>query len=170
MAIEKPQPDTYPAFYHTYVNEVPENDLLQALHNNRQAIEPLMLQAMDKGNYRYAEGKWSIKEVLMHIIDAERIFAYRALTFARGDKNALPGFDEDAYVNYYSADKRTLQHIYGELIAVRNTTMFLFQSFDEEALQRSGIANGNAISVSALGFVIAGHANHHFKVIKERYL
>lgn len=170
MAIEKPHPDTYPAYYQTYIGAVPENDLLEALQNNKKALDPLVLELMTKGNYRYAEGKWTVKEVLMHLVDTERIFAYRALTFARADNNALPGFDENEYAKHYNADKRTLQHIYGEFKAVRDATALLFQSFDEEMLQRSGTANGKAISVTALGYAIAGHANHHFNVLKERYL
>lgn len=170
MAIEKPHPDTYPAYYSTYIDAVPENDLILALQNNRKALYALILELMGKADYRYAEGKWTIKEVLLHMIDTERIFAYRALTFARGDKNVLPGYDENEYAKYYSADKRTLQQVYAELRVVRDATIHLFQSFDEEALLRSGIANGNPISVTALGYAIAGHANHHFRVIKERYL
>lgn len=170
MAIEKPHPDTYPVYYSTYINAVPENDLILALQNNRKALDALILELMGKADYRYAEGKWTVKEVLLHIIDTERIFAYRALTFARGDKNVLPGYDENEYAKYYSADKRTLQQVYAELKVVRDATIHLFQSFDKEALLRSGIANGNPISVTALGYAIGGHANHHFKVIKERYL
>ena len=170
MIIEKPNPVAYPAYYHNYIKAVPEDDLVLALQNNKKVLDPLILELITKGNYRYADGKWTVKEVLMHIIDAERIFAYRALSFARADKTALPGFDEDAYVPYYNAEKRPLQHIYGEFKAVRESSIFLFQSFNEEALQRSGVANGNTVSVVSLGFIIAGHAQHHFNVLKERYL
>lgn len=170
MAIEKPHPDTYPVYYNTYISAVQENDLIPGLQNNRKALDALILELMGKADYRYAEGKWTIKEVLLHLIDTERIFAYRALSFARGDKNVLPGYDENEYAKYYSTDKRTLQQVYAELKVVRDATIHLFQSFDEEALLRSGIANGNPISVTALGYAIAGHANHHFNVIKERYL
>ncbi len=170
MAIEKPHPDTYPVYYQPYIDAVPENDLLQALHNNQLAINPLIKKVMGKEDYRYAEGKWSIKEVLTHVADAERVFAYRALAFARNDKTQLPGFDENEYVAYSNAGNRHIQHIYGDLMNVRSSTMILYSTMDTDGLLRGGIANGNPISVIALGFIIAGHANHHFNVIKERYL
>lgn len=170
MPIEKPHPDTYPAYYQPYIDAVPENDLLQALHNNQLAIDPLIKKIMGKEGYRYAEGKWSIKEVLTHVADAERVFAYRALTFARNDKAELPGFDENEYVKYSNADNRHIQYIYGDLMNVRSSSMILFSTLDADGLLRCGIANGNPVSVIALGYIIAGHANHHFKVIKERYL
>ena len=170
MAIAKPHAGTYPEYYSLYLNTVQGEDLILALQNNRKALDALVLEMIGKADHSYAPGKWTIKEVLLHLIDTERIFAYRALTFARADKAELPGFDENEYARHYPADKRTLQQVYAEFKVVRDATIHLFQSLNEEAVLRSGIANGKPISVSALGYAIVGHANHHFNVIKERYL
>jgi hypothetical protein len=171
MIIVKPTANDYPSFYEPYIKAVKENDLLDALRNNLEAVNQLISEIpLEKGDYRYADGKWTVKEVLIHIADAERIFAYRALCFARNDKTELPGFDEEAYMPYANAAKRTIFSIEDEFESLRNANIALFKSFDEEALNRKGMANKNMISVRALGFIIAGHANHHLKVLRERYL
>lgn len=123
-----------------------------------------------KRNYRYAEGKWTVKEVLQHIIDAERIFAYRALCFARKDATPLPGFEENDYAANSKADQRKWKDIVKEFEAVRRSTETLFGSFDDEQLDTAGTSSGKSNYVMAIGFIIAGHANHHIKVTKERYL
>jgi uncharacterized damage-inducible protein DinB len=125
---------------------------------------------MDKFDYRYAEGKWTIKEIIQHIIDTERIFSYRALRISRNDKTPLPGFEENDYVDNTDANKRGLQELLTELSAVRHATLLLFKSFSEEQLARIGIASENEISVRAIGFIIIGHQKHHQKVFEERYL
>jgi uncharacterized damage-inducible protein DinB len=125
---------------------------------------------LDKFDYRYAEGKWTIKDILQHIIDAERIFAYRALRFARNDKTDLPGFEENEYVDEANANNRTIIQLLTELSAVRHATLLLFKTFSDSQLLRMGTANNNAMSVRALGFVIIGHQNHHQRVFQERYL
>lgn len=171
MIITKPAVIEYPQYYESYIKVVKENDLLDALRNNLEAFNQLISDIpLDKGDYRYADGKWTVKEVLIHIADAERIFAYRALCFARNDKTELPGFDEEAYMPYANAAKRTIFSIEDEFESLRNANIALFKSFDEEALNRKGMANRNMISVRALGFIIAGHANHHIKILRERYL
>jgi uncharacterized damage-inducible protein DinB len=124
----------------------------------------------EKRDYKYAEGKWTIKEVLQHIIDTERIFAYRALAFARKDVNTLPSFDENSYAKNSNADKRNWNELTEELMAVRKTTDFLFNSFSEEQLNTVGKASSYEMSVKALGYTIAGHLAHHVNVLKERYL
>lgn len=166
-----PTPGEYPPYFDTYLKAVPENDLLAALEQSKTTMLQLLNSIPHaKGDYSYAEGKWTVKEVLIHVLDSERIFNYRALCFARNDKTELPGFDEDAYTPNSGADGRSLVSIANEFEAVRASTIALFNSFTDEMMQRRGLANRNAVSVRALGFIIAGHANHHVKVIKERYL
>jgi len=124
----------------------------------------------DKLYYRYDEGKWTIKEILVHIIDDERIYAYRALRFARKDSTELAGFDQENYAVNSGANKRSIESILHEFETVRKATISLFESFTDEALTSSGIANGNKVSVRALGYHIAGHEKHHVNIIRERYL
>ncbi len=171
MIITQPAVTEYPPYYEPYIKAVKENDLLDALRNNLEAFNQLINDIpLEKGDYRYAAGKWSVKEVLIHVTDVERIFAYRALTFARNDKNELFGFDENAYVPYYHANKRTIFSIDDEFESLRNANIALFKSFDEETLNRTGMANRSMMSVRSVGFILAGHAAHHLKVIRERYL
>lgn len=125
---------------------------------------------MDKHDYRYAEGKWTIKDIIQHVIDSERIFAYRALRFARNDSTELPGFDENHYAATVNADGRHLKDLLTELSSVRHATLLLFSSFTNEELLRKGMASGYMLSVRALGFCIIGHQNHHMKIFRERYL
>ena len=121
-------------------------------------------------NYKYAEDKWTIKDMLLHIIDAERVFAYRALRFARADKTNLPGFEHDDYVVVANANGRIKASLLNEYNAQRESTIQLFSNFKDEMLMQIGVASGNPMSVRALGFVTAGHETHHCNIIKERYL
>ena len=123
----------------------------------------------DKSSYRYADGKWSVKELLQHVIDAERIFAYRALCIARKDTTPLPGFDENSYAEYSGADKRDWNELIEEFMAVRRSTELLFNSLDEQQLNETGTASGKPVYVLGIGFIIAGHLNHHITILKERY-
>ena len=125
---------------------------------------------MDKFDYRYAEGKWTIKDIIQHIIDTERIFAYRALRISRNDKTLLPGFEQNYYVDNTNANDRNIQDLLTEFSAVRQSTLLLFKSFSEKQLKRMGTASNAAISVRAIGFIIIGHQKHHQKVFQERYL
>lgn len=168
-----PKPDlaTVPAWYHNYIKQVQEDDVLNAIsHNSETAFTFFKTLPDEKWSYRYAEGKWSIKEMLQHIIDAERIFAYRALCFARKDTTALPGFEENDYAAASNADKRNKEELLTEFETVRKSIEQLFVSFDEEQLASIGTSNNNPISVNSIGFIIPGHAQHHINVIKERYL
>ena len=124
----------------------------------------------EKQNYAYAEGKWTIKEVLQHLIDGERIFCYRALRFARKDATPLPGFDENLFAETAKADKRNWDDLIEEFKAVRRSSELLFGSFDEEQLDASGISNNHSNYVLGFGYITVGHTLHHMKVIKERYL
>lgn len=168
-----PRPDLsrVPSFYHRYINHVEQNDLKEALDVQTPALIGLLENLPpEKRDYRYGEDKWTIKEVLQHIIDAERIFAYRALCFARKDQTSLPSFDENSYADNAKAGKRNWNDMVEEFRIVRHSTKLLFDSFDEEQLDSTGIANNNPVYVSAIGFIIVGHATHHVKIIKERYL
>lgn len=166
----KPELPAIPEFYRNYVRNVDEDDLIPALINNGNLTIDLIKSIPEaSGDYRYAEGKWTIKEVLAHMIDAERIFAYRALRFARNDKTELHGFEENDYTPESNASNRKLYKILEEYNNLRASTVDLFSSFSEEMLDRTGMANGNEMSVRAIGFVIAGHDAHHRKVLSERY-
>jgi len=157
--------------FHNYINQVPEDDLLEAFSKQSAAfIRFLETIPTEKYDYRYAEGKWTIKEVLQHIIDAERVFAYRALRFARKDGTPLPGFDENLFAANAKADQRSWDKLVEEFKVVRRSSELMFQSFDDDQLQSRGISSNNANYVLALGFVIVGHAVHHQKITKERYL
>ncbi len=163
--------ETVPSFYKNYVKQIEETDLLQALRiSGHRALELLHSIPEEKADYRYAEGKWSIRELLCHMIDAERIFAYRALRFARNDKTPLAGFEEKDYAPEANASGRSLQKIAAEMAHLRSATIDLFEGFTPEMLIRKGTANKNELSVVALGFIIAGHETHHCNVLKERYL
>lgn len=166
------QPDEYASYYGNYINQVSdEYNLVEELEISVHRLTKFIQNIpMDKFDYRYAEDKWTIKDIIQHLIDAERVFAYRALRFARHDKTELPGFNEDDYVVAAHANKRSLQHLLTELLVVRQATLLLFQSFSQEDLMRKGIASEHPMSVRALGFVIIGHQNHHQRVFEERYL
>jgi uncharacterized damage-inducible protein DinB len=164
--------DEYASYYGTYIGQVSEEyalteELEISVHRLIRFVQDIPL---DKFDYRYAEGKWTIKDIIQHIIDAERIFAYRALRFARNDKTPLASFEENDYVDEAGANKRSIQDLLTELAVVRQATLSLFKSFSEEELLRKGIASDNQMSVRALGFVIIGHQNHHQRVFQERYL
>jgi hypothetical protein len=160
-----------PVFYHKYIANVKEDELGAALRNHQsELLSELEKIPAEKWDYRYAEGKWSIKEMVQHLIDAERIFCYRALNFARKDSNELPGFDENMFAETSKADKRTKNDLLEELTNIQKGSALLFGSFDEEQLNQSGIANGWSIYVKAIGFIIAGHTLHHRNILLERYL
>ncbi|MBS7230588.1 DinB family protein [Flavobacterium psychroterrae] len=154
-----------------YVREAGEVNLIEeleiSLHDFIRFVQNIPL---DKFDYRYAEGKWTIKEIIQHLIDCERIFAYRALRFSRNDKTELPGFEENDYVDNTDANKRGIQDLLTELSAVRHSTLLFYKSLSDDQLKRIGTASTHQISAGALGFVIIGHQKHHQKVFVERYL
>jgi uncharacterized damage-inducible protein DinB len=163
--------ETIPTFYKGYVKLVTHPDVIQALRiSGYRTMEILHSIPEAKADFRYADGKWTIREVLCHMLDAERIFTYRALRFARNDKTPLSGFDENAYAAHLNAEGRSLAQIGDEMEHLRTATVDLFKSFTPEMLTRKGTANNNELSVGALGIIIAGHETHHCKVLKERYL
>jgi uncharacterized damage-inducible protein DinB len=167
----RPDLSVIPEGYKGYVTLSKEYDLFDALDIARKRMAELV-QALPeaKGEYRYGPDKWTIKELLCHLIDAERIFTYRALRFARNDKTALHGFEENDYAPEANAHGRTLAEIAQEATHVRQSTVDLYKSFTPEMLQRSGTANDKTLSVFHLGYVIAGHELHHYNILRERYL
>ncbi|RYY94472.1 MAG: DinB family protein [Chitinophagaceae bacterium] len=158
-----------PAYYHRYITRAEAPTLAGALAL-RHDLLPL-LRALPAGtwDFAYAPGKWTIKELVQHLIDGERIFAYRALCFARGEKAALPGFEEDAYVANSSAGARSPESLVSELEHLFSSTDDLFASLTEEALERSGNANGKEVYVRAIGYIVSGHVLHHKSILEERY-
>ncbi len=171
MLIAPPSAAEYAPYYHTYISKVTSSDLIEALIENQAGFVSFTKSLpAEKGNYKYAEGKWTVKEVIIHLTDAERIFAYRALRFARNDKTDLAGFDENTYVPESFAHNRSLTDVIQEWESVRAASLTLFKSFSAETALRVGFANGKEISVRALGYIIIGHTVHHQGVIADRYL
>jgi len=172
--IPPPQPGEYPAYAIMYMKLLPTDGLvLKHLWDNFLTVKGLIYSLPEEKLYhRYAPGKWSIKETLVHIVDDERIFAYRALRFARNEQNNLIGFDQDSYAIYSEADKRDLDNIFEEYEAVRKSTIALFNGLPEESLTRVGHGTGtfNDATVRALAYHIAGHELHHLNLIKDKYL
>ncbi|HSN60933.1 MAG TPA: DinB family protein [Ferruginibacter sp.] len=167
----KPIDGTFPPYFSTYTNKVKEDNVEAAFKNQQELINTFFDSIpAEKADFAYAPGKWTLKEMLQHIIDAERIFAYRALCIARKESQSLPGFEENEYAQNSLANTRHWISLVEELKVVRRSTTILFESFTEETLSQSGISNNNPVTVNALGFVIIGHVYHHVGVIKERYL
>jgi len=160
-----------PGHFKNYVKLVEETDPLQALRiSGHRMLELVHFIKEDKSDYRYEEGKWTVRELLCHVIDCERIFAYRALTFARNDKTMLPPFEEKDYGPEANASGRTLKKIADEMAHLRVSTIDMFEGFPPKMLTRKGFSNNNEFSVVAMGFIIAGHETHHRKILMERYL
>jgi len=172
MKITDITPDEYARYQAAYINLVdPTYSLAEELeisvHNFIHFVREI---PMDKYDYRYAEGKWTIKDIIQHVIDSERIFAYRALRFARADETSLPGFEENMYANNAHGTERSINELLTEMSAVRHANIMMFKSFKEQEFLRKGTASGYTVSVRALGFLIIGHQNHHMKIFRERYL
>lgn len=166
----RPLPVDYPSYYDTYVKLVPEENILPALvYSLQQLKQDLSHIGLEKSSYAYADGKWTVKQLLQHAIDTERIFAYRALCISRGEEQSLPGFDENAYAGIAHAESRHLKDIKEEILTVRLSSIQLFQSFDTEMLKRKGIASQKPVNVLSLGYIIIGHWRHHMGVLQDRY-
>lgn len=167
----RPLPNSYPFHFDKYINLIPEEEVIDALNNQEKNAAQLFESISEEQSlYKYAEKKWTVKEVLQHVIDCERIFTYRALSIARKDSNILPSFNENQYAANAEANKRSWKDLLEEFITFRRSTILLFRSFEKENLLLSGQINDYQMSVLALGFTIAGHAAHHISIIKERYL
>jgi uncharacterized damage-inducible protein DinB len=168
---ERPDAGEYGAFYAGYVARVPEGDIVATLATQAEATLALLRGLADSAaGHRYAPGKWSIREVLGHMADTERVFAYRLMRFARGDATALPGFDENAWMAPAEFDARTLPSLLAEFAAVRNATVALLAGLPADAWTRGGTASGHHVSVRALAWMTAGHELHHRQILEARYL
>ncbi|NAS13541.1 DinB family protein [Poritiphilus flavus] len=161
----------YHPFYKTYIDTLGEVDLQSQLERQLNNFPEFIASIPDeKWHYAYEEGKWTVAQVLVHVLDAERVFQYRALRIARNDMTPLSGFDQDKYVPFSGAEKRSKEDVIEEYRAIRNSTAKLFSRFSEEDLQRVGKASDVPVSVGALGFICCGHQKHHRNVLRERYL
>jgi uncharacterized damage-inducible protein DinB len=168
--MNRPETTEYADYYANYISKVPGSDVLSVLESQRLQMLQLFAGRSERdGSFRYAPGKWTVKEVLGHITDTERIFAYRALRMARADQTPLPGFEQDDYVRSGAFGDRTLAGLAEEFGAVRTASISLLRSFNEEAWSRRGIASQKEVTVRALGFMIAGHQIHHRIILEERY-
>lgn len=167
----KPESNEYAAFYEKYVALIPPHaDILSALEAQRLQMAQLLTACSERdGNFRYAPEKWSVKEVIGHLADCERIFTYRALRIARRDTTPLSGFEQDDYVRAAGSGRRPLQDLAEEFSLVRISTTALYRSLDEDAWMRRGAANKNEVTVRALAFITAGHELHHRRILEERY-
>lgn len=158
-------------YYATYVGKVDTVSILEAMHNTTQSTLAIIENiSEEKGSYQYAEGKWTTKELLVHIIDVERIFATRALCIARGETQNIHGFDENEYAANSNSNRRSMQNIIAEYKAIRAASIALFESFDDKDMQALGTTSNSEFNVMALGYIISGHNVHHINVLKERYL
>ncbi len=167
----RPTSGEYPPYTINYISLVPDGDIVATLGKQLDDTLALIRSISEsRGDFRYEEGKWNIKEVIGHLIDCERIFAYRALRFARGDETPLSGFEQDDYVRNGGFGKRTLSDLANEYEHVRQSTIVLFSNLDDEAWVRIGSSNNNPASVRALAFMVAGHERHHIEILRSRYL
>ena len=167
----RPEPNEYASYYEKYVSLVPDAGLVETLE--RQGAETLALLrgvTEERAGHRYGEGKWSVKQVVGHIVDVERIFAYRALAIARGERQPLPGMDQDEYMAGADFDSRTLADILDEFEAVRRANVLMLRGLKPEAWSRRGTASDNEVTVRALAYILAGHEAHHVRILRERYL
>lgn len=169
--IARPNEDEYAQYFHRYIARVPDGNLIEILNEQAVATRAMLGPLSDTdARFRYGPDKWSIKEVLGHVTDTERIMAYRALCFARGEQGVLPSFDENAYVKASRFDERALHAELAELALVRAATVAFFDGLSQEELMRRGRTPSGEYSVRALGYIIAGHERHHQQILNERYL
>ena len=171
MKMSQLQSGDYHPFYEPYIAALGDVDLIEMLKRQKENF-PQFINSIpeDRWHYSYQDGKWTVAEILLHILDAERVFQYRALRFGRNDATDLPGFDQDAYVPFSGAENYTKSEAIEDYRAIRTATISLYEKFNEAALLRKGKANKAEMSVAALGFIICGHQRHHKLIIKERYL
>jgi uncharacterized damage-inducible protein DinB len=165
--------EEYAAYFIGYMNliDTDTKSIIESLIDSQNNFESLLRNLpKEKQSFAYAEGKWTMKELIQHIIDTERIFCYRALCFARNDKTSLPGFDQDTFVDNANSNDRDYNDLLDEMAVLRKSTIQLYKSFSDESLLRIGVASENKMSVRALGYLFSGHQVHHLNVVKERYL
>ncbi len=172
MTLERPEKNEYAEFYANYVSLVAETDVISALQNQPKDLRKLLSEfsAAEKENFRYAEGKWSVKELVGHIIDGERVFSYRALRISRGDETPLAAFEENSYVANSSFSNSDFADLIEEFSLLRAANVLLFKNLTDEAWLCRGTASDAIVSVRALAFIMVGHVRHHQNILRERYL
>jgi uncharacterized damage-inducible protein DinB len=171
LFMKKPMEDEYAPFYAGYIESIGEKNPLSVILEQLREVQKLFYSLADtKAVKSYAEGKWSVKELLGHVVDAERIFSFRALSIARGEEQSLPGYEHDDYVAGGKFNQRSIKSLVDEFLKLRESNFILFNTFDDETLKRKGTANNRKVSVRALIYIMAGHVEHHLKVFKEKYL
>lgn len=171
LTITIPAADEYPSFYAPYFKNLPQGDIIQILEDQRATIAKGVqwVANEDWSTFRYEPGKWCVADIIGHITDAERISSTRALRFSRADRTPLPGWDQDEYTFYASAEGREIEDLGHEFDLVRQSTIAMIKSWETEAFERRGVANDHEVSVRGLVYIIAAHANHHISVLRERY-
>ena len=171
MIVEYLKPEEFNSYYAPYINLVEHKDIVLSLQQNfEETLSFYKSIPEEKWLFSYADGKWTIKEIIQHLLDTERVFAYRALCFSRKDSVELPGFDQDEYLINSDANSRSKESLIEEYVSIRNATITLFNSFSEEMFLQIGVASNSPLSVRAAGYIIVGHEKHHCNIIKERYL
>jgi len=171
MEILKPMQGTFPDYLNNYIKLIPEGNIMELmLIKHYETIDLITSVDEETQHYRYEKDKWNIKEIIQHLIDCERIFAYRALCIARGEKQSLPGFDENTYATNSHATRRNMNDLAREFSVLRASSIELFKSFSNNELDLIGLANGKFVTVRALLFATLGHELHHMNIIEERYL
>lgn len=169
--MKRPEKTEYAEYYETYISLVEETDVVSAMQNQLDELNELFSQIPEtKGLYAYAEGKWTIKELLGHLIDGERVFAYRAFRFSRADKTPLPGFDQNPYIENASYNSIKLADLLAEFTFLRKSNILFFRNLSEEMWNQTGIASDNEITVRAVAYILVGHIRHHLKILKDKYL
>jgi len=169
--MRRPEPTEHLPYFSRYIDRVPETDIVSAMETQGAETERLLRSIGDEQSlYRYAPGKWSIREMVVHVTDAERVFSYRAVAFGRGDESPLPSFDENPWMATSGADSFPFSLLVDALVAVRRSSLLLFRTMPPEAWDRTGTASGALVSVRALAYISVGHERHHVAGLKERYL
>ena len=168
---KRPSPNEYSAQQSRYVDLVQEEDIVAALEKQSRTTAAMLSRLSDaEASFRYAPDKWSVKGIIGHVSDSERVFAYRALAISRGEAASLPGYDENEYAKAANFDTRTLFELVDEYVAIRKATVALFRGLSDKAWDRRGVANGSPITVRGQAYVALGHERHHLKVLREKYL
>jgi len=166
-----PMSNEYAPYYEGYIKAAGNQDIIRKLKNQLNEIDDFLAEIPEeKYEYAYAEGKWTIKQLIGHLIDTERVMAYRAMRIARNDQTALPGFDQDLYVENQDLSKRSYMDLVDEFLLMRQANLYFYKSLSEDDFRKKGTASDNTISVGALLYIIAGHVEHHFNILKQRYL
>ncbi len=169
--MNRPETNEYDPYYNMYISLIEGNDVLSVLHTEPSEIRAIFSGVPEeKGTFAYADGKWTIKELLSHLIDCERMFAYRVLRISRGDETPIEGFEQDGYIENSNANNRSFAELLDEFDLQRRSNMLMFNNLSEEASKRTGTANEKSISVRALIYTMAGHVRHHIRILNERYL